>query len=163
MSIEAYHVEIPAIDRWLAGQPGRFAIAEAPEGDPRNEGEWERRQPTFMLHATAHWQKTVQGYSGFRPPDLARLYVESTRDFPDDASLQHLTRLGVRDVVVHTDLYPAGEWPEVEKRIAAYGDRLVLEQVDGAGRVYRLPRPPTGRAGRGIRAAAPLTTSGAGR
>ncbi len=141
LHVEAYHVEIPAIDRWLAGQPGRFAIAEVPEGDPRNEGDWERRQTTFMLHSTAHWQKTVQGYSGFRPPDLAQLYVELI-NFPDDASLQHLTRLGVRDVVVHTDLYPAGEWPEVEKRIAAYGDRLVLEQVDGAGRVYRL-RPPT--------------------
>ena len=137
LHVDAFSVQVPAIDRWLAGQPGPFAIAEVPEGDPGKAGEWERRQTTFMLHSTAHWQKTVNGYSGFRPPDLAQLYVELTM-FPDEVSLDHLARLGVRYVVVHTDLYPPGAWTEAEARLAAYRDRLTLVHVEGTGRVYRL-------------------------
>ncbi|MDE3154430.1 MAG: hypothetical protein KGN76_04970 [Acidobacteriota bacterium] len=137
LHVEAYRVEIPPVDRWLATRPGRFAIAEVPEGDPRNAGQWERRETTWMLHSTAHWQKTVQGYSGFRPPELQRLYVELTR-FPDETSLDHLARLGVQYVVVHTDLYPPGEWPAVEARLVTFRDRLTLVHADGAGRVYEL-------------------------
>jgi len=39
-------------------------------------------------------------------------------------------------VVVHTDYYPPGQWPAVEQRLAAFADRLKLEKVVGAGRVY---------------------------
>ena len=62
-----YVVQIPAVDRWLADQPKPFVVAELPLGNPRNLGGWERRHTEYMLHSMAHWQKTIEGYSGLRP------------------------------------------------------------------------------------------------
>jgi hypothetical protein len=103
-------------------------------------GAFERRQTAYMIHSTAHWQKTVHGYSGFRPELHEALYSEMLQ-FPDDISLDAFLRLGVHYVVVHTDLYPPGEWPAVEERIGQYRDWLKLEHVEGAGRVYSVTRP----------------------
>ena len=140
LGVNPYRVEIPPIDQWLAAQPGSFAIAEVPLPDPVNPGEFERRQTAYMMHATAHWQKTVHGYSGFRALLHERLF-QSLREFPSDESLRRLTDVGVSRVVVHTDLYEPGEWAAVEARIGRFPDRLGLEHVEGAGRIYSL-RPP---------------------
>jgi len=134
----AYAVDPPAIDRWLATRPGSFAIAEVPLPNPRNFAAWERRESIFMLHSTAHWQKTVHGYSGFRPPLHEQLFETMTM-FPSEASIRSLTDLSVTYVVVHTDLYRPGEWEGIEKAISAM-PALKLEHVEGAGRVYSLPR-----------------------
>jgi hypothetical protein len=64
--------------------------------------------------------------------------------FPDEKSLHSLTALGVTYVVVHTELYPIGEWPRVEERIGGFGAWLRLEHVDGEGRVYSLHHPSDG-------------------
>ena len=136
-AVMPYRVDIPLADRWLAGQPGPFAVAEVPLPDPLQAGAFERRQTMYMLHSMGHWQKTVHGYSGIRAPLHDRLYV-LLRQFPDDASLDELARLDVRYIVVHTDLYPAGEWDLVAARIDRFGGRLQLEHVAGAGRVYSL-------------------------
>jgi hypothetical protein len=140
LEVNPYRVEIPQIDRWLAAQPGSFAIAEVPLPDPVNPGEFERRQTAYMMHASAHWQKTVHGYSGFRATLHERLF-QSLREFPSDEGLRRLTGLGVSRVVVHTDLYEPGDWAAVEARIGRFPDLLRLEHVEGAGRVYSL-RPP---------------------
>ena len=133
LSTEPLRVEIPSVDRWLAGRPTPFVVAEVPIAD-------ELRYTEYMLHSTAHWQKTVEGYSGLRPPLHALLYRQ-LRDFPDAASLDTLTQIGVTYIVVHTDLYPTAEWTAVETRIRSYGTRLELLDSEGAGRVYRLRRP----------------------
>jgi hypothetical protein len=139
-----YRVEIPAVDRWLDHQPKPFAVAEVPLPNPRSLQEFELRTTMYMFHSTAHWQKTVHGYSGLRPPLHDALYSELTR-FPDDTSVRALLSLGVNYVVVHTDLYPPGEWPEVEERIGLFQGWLKLEHVDGAGRVYSLVYPSSQR------------------
>jgi hypothetical protein len=131
-----YRVDIPAVDRWLDAQQKPFSVAEVPVSNPHEGGE-ERRQTLFMLHSTAHWQKTVHGYSGLRPPLHSELYAQ-LRSFPDDASVARLKSLGVDYVVVHTDLYPAGQWPAVDERLRDFSGALRLEHVDGAGRVYSL-------------------------
>ncbi len=131
-----YRVDIPAVDRWLDAQPKPFAIAEVPV--PRaDEPGWERRQTVYMLHSTAHWQKTVHGYSGFRPPRHELLFRQ-LRTFPDEESLEHLRRLGIRYIVVHQDYYQPADWPVVEERLRRFADGLRLEHQDGPGRVYSL-------------------------
>jgi hypothetical protein len=140
LPVAPYRLDIPLADRWLASQPGPFAVAEVPLPDPLQAGPFERRQTMYMLHSMGHWQKTVHGYSGIRAPLHERLYL-LLRNFPDDASLDELARLDVRYVVVHTDLYPPGEWDRVAARVDRFGVRLQLEHVAGAGRVYSL-RPP---------------------
>jgi hypothetical protein len=133
LGTEPYRVDIPAIDRWLAGQPTPFAVAEVPLAG-------ERRHTEYMLHSTAHWQKTIEGYSGLRPPLHEELYRE-LRQFPDRTSLDSLARIGVNYIVVHGDLYTPEEWADVGARLALFQDRLELKHVEGAGRIYALHQP----------------------
>jgi hypothetical protein len=140
LEVTPNRIDIPLADRWLAGRPAPFAVAEVPLPDPLRADPFERRQTLYMLHATAHWQKTVHGYSGIRAPVHDRLYV-LLRSFPDEESLNELDRLEVRYIVVHTELYPPGEWEQVSERVDRYGHRLQLEHVAGTGRVYSLHRP----------------------
>ena len=133
-----YAVDIPPIDRWLDTQPKPFVVAEVPVPSPGNLGALERQQTTSMLHSTAHWQKTIHGYSGIRQPFHDRLYLELTA-FPDDTSINSLRAVGATYIVVHTDAYP-GNWPLIEERIART-PALKLEHVEGAGRVYSLRSP----------------------
>jgi hypothetical protein len=129
-----YRVEIPAVDRWLDRQPKPFVVAEVPLWD------YWRLHTIYMLHSTAHWQKTVHGYSGLLPGLHGQLY-EDMYTFPNEKSLRTLTDLGVGYVVVHTDLYRAGEWAEAQKRFEDFSDWLTLAYEEGAGRVYTLRLP----------------------
>jgi hypothetical protein len=129
-----FSIDPPAIDRWLDTQPKPFVIAEVPAPSPGHLGQLERHQTRSMFHATAHWQKTIHGYSSLRRPLHDRLYIELT-GFPDETSLASLRAVGVTYVVVHTEDYGA-RWPDVEARIAARSDALKLEHVEGDGRVY---------------------------
>jgi len=133
-----FSINPPAIDRWLDTQPKPFAIAEMPSPSPGNIGELERHQTRSMFHATAHWQKTIHGYSSLRRPLHDRLYIELT-GFPDATSLASLRAVGVTYVVVHTEDYGT-RWPAVEKEIAKTS-ALKLEHVEGSGRVYSLLPP----------------------
>ena len=51
-----------------------------------------------------------------------------------------LKQVGVTHIVVHTDLYPPGEWARVERRIEAFQGALELRYADAVGRVYALRR-----------------------
>jgi hypothetical protein len=130
-----YAVTIPPIDRWLDTQPKPFVVAELPVPSPGNLGALERQQTSSMLHATAHWQKTIHGYSGIRRPFHDQLYLELTA-FPDATSLASLRGVGVNYVVVHTAEY-GGRWPAIEAAIART-PALTLEHVEGDGRVYAI-------------------------
>jgi hypothetical protein len=132
-----YRVVIPEADTWLARQNTPFTVAEVPLPDPTQVGEFEGRQAQYMLHSTAHWQKTVHGWSGLLPPGHFELFTRMTR-FPDAESLRLLQKFGVDYVVVHIALYSQGERAEIERRLAAYQGRLELRYADESGRVYAL-------------------------
>jgi hypothetical protein len=81
--------------RWLAEQDVS-AVIELPMDTFTSEYE-------YMLHATAHHKKMVNGVSGFAPPErqeLARL----ARELPD-AFVDALRAAGVDTVIVHADRY----------------------------------------------------------
>jgi hypothetical protein len=126
---DPFRWEIPAVDRWLATRPTPFVVAELPAWD------FERYQTTYMLHSTAHWQKTIHGYSGHRTAMHVDLY-RTLRQLPEEAGLRTLRELGVDYLVVHTDFYEPQEWEEMERRLSQFGESLTLEHADGAGRVY---------------------------
>ena len=128
-----FAVDIPAIDRWLNTQPKPFVVAEVPIPSAGDLGGLERQQTRSMLHAMAHWQKTIHGYSGIRRPLHDRLYEDLT-GFPDATSLAGLREVGVTYVVVHTDDYGI-RWRIVEEQIART-PALTLTHVEGAGRIY---------------------------
>jgi len=136
-----YAIEIPAIDRWLNTLPKPFAIAEVPMPSDGDIGAYERHNTMAMLHATAHWQRTLHGYSGIRPALHQRIFRELTL-FPDAVSLASLREVGVTYVVVHEDQYPAERRGEIDERYRRFANQLRLEHVAGEGRVYRiLPDP----------------------
>jgi len=137
MAVRPADAEIPAIDRWLAGRPKPFAVAEVPVVMPGDPGGVEGRQAAYMVHSTAHWQKTVNGYSGWRTDLHHQLYAEMAA-FPDETSIKSLSDLNVTYVVVHADSYPPAEWAAVEERLRRFSARLRLEHVEGSGRVYAL-------------------------
>lgn len=132
-----YDASVPAADRWLAGRPAPFVVAEVPVVSARDEAMANSRQSIYMIHSTAHWQKTVHGYSGFEPPRHTAAYRELLQ-FPDPASLQRVQQLGVDYVVVHVSYYRPDEWSRVRERLAAYASRLALIYNDGESRVYAL-------------------------
>jgi hypothetical protein len=139
---QPYSIDIPPIDRWLNTLPKPFAIAEVPLAPLRVAADispFEKRQAIYMLHSMGHWQKTVHAFSGFRTWFHEDLFA-AMQAFPDQASLDMLTKIEVKYVVVHTDYYPPGEWDAAARRLAAFGDRLRLLHVEGAGRVYELRR-----------------------
>jgi hypothetical protein len=130
-TVVPYEIRMPAADRWLNGQPKPFVVAEVPVVL------LDRYQTMFMFHSMAHWQRTVHGYSGLRPELHERLYRQ-LRTFPDQESLDHLTRLGVTYVVVHIDMYQPGEWDAAEQRFIQYASKLRLDYHDRTSRVYAL-------------------------
>lgn len=134
LAVTPFSLRPPAADRWLADQPTPFVVAELPHsGAPRE-------QTAYMLHAMAHWQKTVHGYSGFEPPQHAALYA-AMKSFPDPRSLQQLHTFGVTYVVVHIDRYAPDRWTIVDGQLAAVGELELLFQ-DQKSRVYRLRYDP---------------------
>jgi hypothetical protein len=137
---EPFRLDIPPIDRWLDTQPKPFVVAEVPMPRTRESAMIAVFNTRYMLHATAHWQKTVHGFSGAEPPLSTRLFLEISR-FPDDYSLKTLTDLGVTYVVMHPEFYRGTDQAEAEARLLRYTDGLTLIHTEGQDRVYAVDRP----------------------
>jgi hypothetical protein len=137
MATQPSNFEVPALDRWLASQARPFVVAEVPVFDQADVARFEQQETNYMIHSSAHWQKTVHGYSGWRT-DRARQLFGEMQSFPDAASLASLEALGVTYIVVHSELYQPDEWKRVEERLRGYGSRLRLVHAEGSGRVYEL-------------------------
>src|SRR5262249_39624883 len=84
-----HRVDIPKIDRWMGTKRTPAVVAEVPLSSETNVDAYELRQSVFMLHSTAHWQKTIHGYSGIRPALHAVLYSELST-FPNEEVLSRL-------------------------------------------------------------------------
>jgi hypothetical protein len=92
-----------------------------------------------MIHSTAHWQRLVNGYSGFTPAEQDALF-RTLANFPDPASLDALEQLGVSYAVIHRAGYDREAWASVAAKLDAYGDRLRLETREDGDAVYSLTR-----------------------
>jgi hypothetical protein len=129
-----YGVDIPAVDLWLASQPLPFVVMELPV---KGKGDPSRIDSYYMIHSMAHWQRIVNGYSGFAPSSQPRLYARLAA-FPDEDGITELERLGVNYVVLHRRLYTRGSWRTVLGRLGPFAGRLRLVHRASDGRVYAL-------------------------
>jgi hypothetical protein len=134
LPVVPYRLDIPAADRWLAQQQKPFVVVEVPVTT------LERNQSNYMLHSMAHWQKTVNGYSGILPSPHDELFGQ-LRLFPSDESVRRLAQLGVTYVVVHTSWFAPERRPALEEALRAFAPQLKLEYTDPDSRVYSLQRP----------------------
>ena len=121
----------------LAGRrPKPFVAAELPVAAPTDAVGSARYHSHYMLHSMLHWQKIVNGYSGFVPPRHEMLFDQLTR-FPDEGSVRALEKLGVNYVVLHRGDYGEERFAKaVADAQALFPTRLVLEHEASDGRVY---------------------------
>ncbi|WP_376789734.1 hypothetical protein [Thermoflexus sp.] len=88
---------LPPVYRWLAQQPGTFAVVELPVLLPLDADETMR-----MYAALVHGKPLIIAYSGYIPPDIRELR-ERLRTFPSREAREALAALraiGVRYVLV---------------------------------------------------------------
>lgn len=133
-----YPIEVGEVDRWLAGRPKPFVAAELPVAPPSNAVDSARLHSRYMLHSMLHWQKLVNGYSGFVPPRHEMLFDQLTR-FPDEGSVRALEKLGVNYVVLHRSEYGEERYAKaVADAQALFPTRLLLAHDGPDGRVYSI-------------------------
>ncbi len=138
LAVQDYRHQLPAIDRWLATQPGTFTIAEGPMPRDREDYSLQNsRNATFMLHSMAHWQKTVHGFSGVLPDDHQRLY-EAMSVFPSQEAMDRLRGFGVTYVVYHADMNNPEMVSAIDAQFAPWSHALELVHTEADGRVYRI-------------------------
>ena len=133
-------VDVRSIDRWLNTLPKPFTIAEVPIATPGDVSLFNAESARYMVHSTAHFQKTVMGFTGVLPPDHAQLYDEMSH-FPDEASLRHLLAFHVTYVVIHGDDYSPEDYGALEAGLSRFRNYLTPIHAIGKEAVYRLHEP----------------------
>ncbi len=77
--------------------------------------------PTYMFWSTYHWQRLVNGYSGYKPRNSVET-MSQMQTFPDDESVARLTALNVRYILIHQALYQPAEYADMMERAARRPD-----------------------------------------
>lgn len=135
-------MDVPPIDQWLNTQPKPFTVAEVPLASPGDVSKFNAESARYMVHSTAHFQKTVMGFTGVLPPDHALLYDQLSR-FPDEPGLRHLLAFDVTYVVVHGEDYAPDDLAALRARLQTYSGWLTLVHCERLACVYAL-HPPGG-------------------
>jgi hypothetical protein len=125
---------VPAVYRWLAGQPVR-ALAVVPV---HGEG-LVRKESLDMYFSSFHFKPIVHGYASY-PTQLNRLLRRLAAQFPLETTLQAFARIGVDTVVVHHarqpgwDLYHQLQGRDKDER---FRELLPLAGLDTFGELPR--------------------------
>lgn len=101
VSVRSDHSRPTEAHQWLSSQAPGAVIVELPM--PQGEALW-LYETTYQIRSTHHWQRLVNGYSGFAPEEYRRTLAD-LRAFPDRRSSQRLQELGVRFVVINRAYY----------------------------------------------------------
>jgi len=121
----------PKVYRWLASQPGDYAIMEFPTKD-------ERIDSTYVFWSLYHGKRLVNGVSGFYPPLTAKV-AYSAADLPKSRNIQTLRSVyGLRYLLVHLkwmeDPSDKEAWlrlwnnpPSGLRKVAKFGHVIVFE------------------------------------
>ena len=114
--------------RFLAEQPGDFAVVEIPL-DPSNHTISSRQ----VFNSIYHWKKLLVGYSGFQTDDNVRRLERLAATFPAEAFIDELLDLGVRYVIVREDRLGPTHLRDLRAQ-----PRLRLAQRFGETAIYRI-------------------------
>jgi hypothetical protein len=123
--------DVPAVYRWLSDQPIRALIEVPIPGEPLI-----RKESLNMYFSLYHGKAIIHGYESF-PPLLSSFLRKMAMEFPSEASLEALDRIGVDTVIVHHGL-PGSERiaKELPRLVDAGRLRLVARFTGEAARVY---------------------------
>jgi hypothetical protein len=108
----------PAVYAWLAAQ-SPAVICEWPVG--QLQGRIGPQDETYMYYSTQHWQRMVNGDTGFMPASYFEL-IEHLRGFPNDESIRYLRQRGVTLLLVHSAFYITGDFSADVRMLKARQD-----------------------------------------
>jgi hypothetical protein len=123
--------------------PRAYKVLAAAERGPVVElpfyylGENRFRQTQYMLGSTWHWQRLVNGYSDYIPPDffVGGPLLES---FPNAEGFAWLRERGTRYIVVHLGLYDGARRQRLLTRIAEHSAYLEPRHTFGTVHLYEI-------------------------
>jgi hypothetical protein len=116
------------VDLWLAQQPP-VVIVELPLISAK--GMWGSLDWLYMYQGIAHFQRMLNGYSGYAPTSFYEMRQIMT-SFPDDRSMAFLRHRNVDYVVVRAGVYEPQEAASLLEQIQSRSD-LSLEVMWTAG------------------------------
>jgi hypothetical protein len=94
----------------------------------------------YQYFSIGHWQRMVNGNSGFFPRSYYEL-IERVRDFPDDRAIHYLRERGVTHVGVHGAFYyDERRFRQVAEQLDARTDLEMIASTRWAGSESRLYR-----------------------
>jgi hypothetical protein len=97
LPLERVWDEPPAIYASIAGSEPPVVLAEFPMPRDILDSSFDTR---YLYFSTFHWQKLVNGNSGFFPPSYEQL-LTNERGFPNEAALSYLRSRGVQYLTMH--------------------------------------------------------------
>ncbi len=125
---------IPEIYQYIARDPGPAVVAEMPFYPIPQAAD----NAPYMLASTLHWKPLVNGYSSFFPSSYRR-YSKILPDFPSEAAIEELQRIGVTYVVVHPAHYYDPSKAETVLATLAHRPEFIQVATGSDGTVlYRL-------------------------
>lgn len=138
IQLEPVWREPPAIYSVLAGRaPG--VIAEFPT-PIHTRIPWSDTK--YLYFSTFHWQKLVNGNSGFEPPSYVE-FLERERDFPSEASVRYLRERGVEYIGLHGAFTNPVRFGRTSEFLDARPDLTLVGSAQWYGaesRLYRFTR-----------------------
>ncbi|HKT81382.1 MAG TPA: glycosyltransferase family 39 protein [Vicinamibacterales bacterium] len=135
ISLESVWLEPPPVYEPLIGQP-EGVLAEFPMPSDVTQAFAEFN---YVYFSTFHWQKLVNGQSGWLPPTYEEL-LRQERTFPSDEAIAYLKTRGVDYVTVHGAFYDPNQYKEVTRVLDARPDFSLVTKVEWEGRESRLYR-----------------------
>jgi hypothetical protein len=128
--------EPPAIYAGIAGAEPPVVLAEFPMPRDIYRSDFDTR---YLYFSTFHWQKLVNGNSGFFPPSYFEL-LASVDDFPNDASLSYLRSRGVQYLTLHGAFTNAARYADSIAWLDARPDLELVAAAPWEGAESRLYR-----------------------
>jgi hypothetical protein len=128
----------PTVHRWLSTIRGAIVV-EMPVPEP---GKLWAYEPNFQYLSIYHWNRLVNGYSGYPSHEYLRT-LNRLDDFPTADGIARLKELGVQYVVLHERMYEGPEFVRIVNYLIASPDfNDPLTMPDAVDPVYVFPLRP---------------------
>ena len=132
-----YPDDIPPVHRWLRSQPADTVILELPL-------DLHYADNLYAFYSTYHWQRLVNGRSGFQPAENVAKFLMFVR-FPTPSAVRMARTIGVRYAIVHEEAIPLPLSQMLRsrevRRVQSFGKDHVLEILPGPHEPPRDERP----------------------
>jgi hypothetical protein len=126
--------ERPDVYTWISREPRQVTL-ELPVPLPTT---LPLHDAFYMYAQTWHWHPLANGYSGYYTQDYIDL-LKALVSFPDARSSHAMARTGIQRVILHRELFRAGEYETLVEALEGHPDyhlRTTATDHMGEARVY---------------------------